>query len=105
MDGRLNVEPGLCSGCIHARLKSGPVDSPRRIPLPKPALPPDGTIGRLIEYAHHVITWLIVLVVSIVGVSFALAHARARRESQVDLGRVSQSWITEQRAGQHRDWS
>jgi len=64
------------------------------------------TIGRLIEYArHHVITWLILLVVSIVGVSFALAHARARRESQVDLGKVSQSWITERRAGEQRDWS
>jgi len=50
------------------------------------------------------IGWLLALLVSIVG-SFALARVRARSRSQFDLGKVSQSWITEQRAGKQRDWS
>ena len=61
--------------------------------------------GRLIEYARHpVINWLIALVVCVVVASFALARLRARRGSQVDLGKVSESWVTEQRAGKQRDW-
>jgi hypothetical protein len=51
------------------------------------------------------IGWLLVLLVSIVACSFALARVRARGRSQFDLGKVSQSWITEQRAGKQRDWS
>jgi hypothetical protein len=38
-----------------------------------------------------------------VGGSFVLARVRADSRSQFDLGKVSQSWITEQRAGQHRE--
>ena len=51
------------------------------------------------------ISWLMALLVIIVGGSFALARVRARSRSQFDLGKVSQSWITEQRAGKQRDWS
>jgi hypothetical protein len=49
--------------------------------------------------------WMIALVVSVVGATFVLARVRSRRESQFDLGHVSQSWITAQRAGKQRDWS
>jgi hypothetical protein len=38
-----------------------------------------------------------------VGGSFVLARVRADSRSQFDFGKVSQSWITEQRAGQHRE--
>jgi hypothetical protein len=49
--------------------------------------------------------WLLTLLVIIVAGSFAFAAVRARSRSQFDLGKVSQSWITEQRAGKQRDWS
>jgi hypothetical protein len=49
--------------------------------------------------------WLLTLLVIIVGGSFALARVRSRNRSQFDLGKVSQSWITEQRAGKQRDSS
>jgi hypothetical protein len=51
------------------------------------------------------ISWLVALLVIIVGGSLVLARIRARSRSQFDLGKVSQSWITEQRAGKQRDWS
>jgi hypothetical protein len=51
------------------------------------------------------IGWLLALLVIIVGGSFVLARVRAGSRSEFDLGKVSQSWITEQRAGKDRDWS
>jgi hypothetical protein len=63
-------------------------------------------IGRLVESALINMTgWIIALLVSLVSASFALARVRTRRGSQFELGKVSQGWITEQRAGKHRDWS
>jgi hypothetical protein len=48
--------------------------------------------------------WMLGVVTLAIGVGFALRRLwRSRGTTSMDMGEVSQSWITEQRTSKHRE--